>query len=143
MREDKQQDQRRRADRAGDRSSGCDQCVDIEGAGYVVEQHRAKQEERRSQHRGHDIFEGSGQRRGRPAKAEEAVSGDRYDLEEDELIEQVAGHHHAIDAHGQDKIEQQSCIASAQAPPKGARPKQGCDIDAGGEELLPTNQSEG
>ena len=136
-----QQQKRRRADRAGYQRPVLDHPVDIEGAGDIIEQHRAEQEERRSQHRGHDVLEGGGQRRGRPVEAEQAVGGDRDDLEEDELIEQVAGHHHAVDAHDQDKIKQQRGIASAQAGPELPCAEQRSDIDAEGEEPFPRTET--
>ena len=46
------------------------------------------------------------QRRGRVAQAEQAIGGDRDDLQENEEIEQVTGHHHALDAHDDQQVKQ-------------------------------------
>ena len=44
--------------------------------------------------------------RGRGPEAEQAIGRDRHDLEENEEIEEIAGHHHALDAHHDHQIKQ-------------------------------------
>ena len=79
---------------------------------------------------------------GAPVEAEQAVGGDRDDFEEHKQIEQVAGHHHAVDAHDQDEIEQQRRIAVAQAVPQMPGAQQRDDIDAEGEEPFPRAEAQ-
>ena len=82
-----QKHQRGEADRTGNGCACDNQIVDVENSGRGVEQHRADQEEGRRQDRRHQVFECRRKRGRRILQAEQAIGGDRDDLQEHEQIE--------------------------------------------------------
>ncbi len=71
----------------------------------MIEQHGSQQEEGGGQGGGDDVFE-TGRETGRSlVQGQQAIGRQRRDLDEDEQVEQVAGHHHAADAHDQDQVD--------------------------------------
>ena len=137
----KQEKQCSRADWSGDVGLGGNQGIDAEGAGDIIEQTRAEQEEGRRDDRRHDELERRRQRGRCPLEPEKAIGRNGDDLQEDEEIEEIPGHHHAVDAHGEDQIEQQRRVVAAQPIPKMQRAQDGQDIDADGDKSFGRGQS--
>src|SRR5262249_28646329 len=60
-------------------------------------------------------------------QSEKAIGGNRDNLQEDKEIEEIAGHHHALDAHDEQQEEQQYSVSFA----RDVRGTKKCDqIDA-------------
>ena len=94
-----------------------DQFVDIQCAGCMVEQDRAEQEICRGNNRRNDVFECRGHGARILLQPQQSVSCDGNNLKKDKEIEQIAGHHHAADAHRKNEIKQKRRIISAQSIP--------------------------
>src|SRR5262249_61893786 len=110
-----------------DRVAICDQIVDVKDASCRIKQHGSNQKECRCQHRGHEKFECRRECCRRIAQSEKAIGGNRDNLQEDKEIEEIAGHHHALDAHDEQQEEQQYSVSFA----RDVRGTKKCDqIDA-------------
>ena len=97
--------------------------------GLVIDKDGAEQEECRC-HRGRDdVLEARGQYTAAAFNADQCIGRDRGDLDEDEQVEQVAGHDHAVDAHHQEQVEQQrgGMLPQRRQPVQGAQQRGGVD----------------